>query len=169
MRQCIGVLVAIVACLVAVVPVGAHVVVLPGESEAGGWERYTVIAPTEKASPTVRVRVVLPVGMEVVAVESKAGWQGTYKPFPVGAATVQWQAEPGEQGGRIPKGEFTSFEFLAWNPPAARTVSWVATQWYADDSSDTWGGEGDAAHASTTVLRASAPGKDPPKQHRHKH
>jgi len=165
MRRQIGLMVAIVASVLAVVPAWAHVVVLPRESEASGWERYTVITPTEKASPTVRVRVVLPVGMEVVALGSKAGWKGVYKPFPVGAATVQWQAEAGAEGGRIPKGEFTSFEFLAWNPPAARTVSWVATQWYEDETSDTWGGEGDPEHASTTVLRAS---KDPPKHH-HKH
>ena len=165
MRRYIGLLVAVVAGVLTVVPAWAHIVVLPRESAAGGWERYSVIAPTEKASPTVRVQVVLPVGMEIVAVESKAGWKGTYKPFPVGAATVQWQASEGAQGGRIPKGEFTSFEFLAWNPPAARTVSWVATQWYEDETSDTWGGEGDAEHASTTVLR----GTDPQKRHRHKH
>lgn len=163
---------AIMVCLLAVVPAWAHVVVLPVESEAGGWERYVVIVPTEKASPTVRVQVVLPVGMEIVAVESKVGWQGVYKPFPIGAATVQWHAGQAGQAataGRIPKGEFMSFEFLAWNPPAARTVSWVATQWYEDETSDEWGGKGDATHASTTVLRPSTRGKDQQNHQPRKH
>ena len=151
------VMAAILAGVLATSAARAHVVVLPDESEASGWERYTVIVPTEKDSPTVRVQVVLPVGMEVVAVESKPGWSGAYNPFPLGAATVQWQ------GGQIPKNEFMSFEFLAWNPPKARTVSWVATQWFADGSSHKWGGKGDEAHASTTVLK---PGKGK-KGHRH--
>jgi uncharacterized protein YcnI len=140
---------------------GAHVVVLPAESEAGGWEKYSVVVPCEKASPTVRVEVRLPVGMEIVALEAKPGWTGSHNPFPAGAATVQWK------GGRIAKGEFVTFEFLAWNPPAARTVPWTATQWYEDESSDRWGGKGDEEHASTTVLR---PGKAGAKDHRrHEH
>ena len=94
--------VALVACLLVIAsmlahPVLAHMVVLPAESEAGGWERYELIVPTEKASPTVRVQVVLPVGMEVVAVESKDGWQGVYRPFPLGAATVQRQGGQGDE------------------------------------------------------------------------
>jgi uncharacterized protein YcnI len=143
-------------------PAAAHMVVQPATSEAGSWERYAVIVPTEKKSPTVRVELKLPLGMEVAAVEAKPGWQGTYRPFPAGAATVQWQ------GGRIPSGEFVTFEFLAWNPPAPRTITWVATQWYEDGSSDVWGAKGDEEHASTTTLRPGSAKPDhrhhPPKQ-----
>jgi uncharacterized protein YcnI len=139
----------IAALLLSVYPnVGAaHVAVVPDESEAGGWERYSILVPTEKASPTVRVSVKLPAGMEVIAVESKPGWQGSHNPFPIGAASVEWK------GGKIPENEFVSFEFLAWNPPAARVVQWEATQWYEDGSSDRWGGAGDADHASKTTLK----------------
>lgn len=126
----------------------AHVVVVPDRSEAGGWERYAVLVPTEKASATVRVEVRLPAGIEVIAVESKTGWEGRYEPFPIGAARVEWK------GGRIPEGQFVSFEFLAWNPPVARVISWVATQWYEDGTSDRWGGGGDDHHDSTTKLEA---------------
>jgi len=103
---------ALVLVLVVPVVVDAHVLVVPEQSEAGGWERYTILVPTEKESPTVRVELRLPTGIEVVAVESKPGWQGRYEPFPIGAARVEWK------GGRIPSGEFLSFDFLAWNPPA---------------------------------------------------
>jgi uncharacterized protein YcnI len=133
----------------------AHVVVTPGESEAGGWERYSVLVPTEKGSPTVKVEVKLPAGMEIVAVEAKAGWDGKHEPFPLGAARVLWQ------GGRIPQGQFLAFDFLAWNPPAAKPITWEATQWYEDGSSDRWAGP--AHEASTTTLRPSS-GKA---RHRH--
>jgi uncharacterized protein YcnI len=139
----------------------AHVVVLPAESTAGGWERYSVIVPAEKDSPTVRVQLKLPAGMEIVALESKPGWQGRHNPFPLGAATLEWR------GGSIARGEFLSFDFLAWNPPAARTIAWEATQWYADETSDRWGGAGDDDHhASKTVLK---PGAGKPDARRHHH
>ena len=139
---------ALVLVLVVPVVVDAHVIVVPEQSEAGGWERYTILVPTEKESPTVRVELRLPTGIEVVAVESKPGWQGRYEPFPIGAARVEWK------GGRIPSGEFLSFDFLAWNPPAARVLKWDATQWYEDGTSERWGGAGDEDHStSSTTLQ----------------
>lgn len=122
----------------------AHVVVEPEQSEAGGWERYTVLVPTEKESPTVRIEVRLPTGIDVIAVESKPGWEAHYDPFPIGAAHVEWK------GGRILSGEFLSFEFLAWNPSAPRDLEWKATQFYEDGTSDHWGD--DPQHASHTTL-----------------
>jgi uncharacterized protein YcnI len=150
---------ALLLVLVLPVPVRAHVIVEPDQSEAGGWERYTILVPTEKESPTVRVELKLPTGMEVFAVESKPGWEGRYEPFPIGASRVEWK------GGRIPNGEFVSFAFLAWNPPAARVVKWEAVQWYEDGTSERWGGTGDDHHDSITTLKpASAPKKG---LHRH--
>ena len=133
--------------VVARAPAAAHMVVLPAVSEAGGWERYALLVPTEKDSPTVRVELRLPMGMEVVAVEAKGGWQARYDPLPIGAATVHWA------GGRIPPGQMMSFDFMAWNPPAPHTMTWQATQWYEDGSSDQWGGGDRDRHASTTTLR----------------
>jgi uncharacterized protein YcnI len=140
---------ALLLVLGAPVAANAHVIVLPGRSEAGGWERYTMLVPTEKSSPTVRVELSLPNGVEVVAVESKPGWQGRYEPFPIGAARVEWK------GGRIPEGEFVSFEFLAWNPPVVRVLEWHATQWYEDGTSERWGEGPDEHHTSRTTLTPS--------------
>lgn len=153
------VVVALLGIFVCASAVQAHMVVVPPQSQAGGWERYSVLVPTEKASPTVKIEVRLPNGMDVIAVESKPGWQGRYEPFPIGAARVTWE------GGRIPPDEFVSFEFLAWNPKVASTVQWQATQWYEDGSSDRWGGPGgDADHASRTTLTA---GQSKAGMHRH--
>jgi len=141
---------AVTVCIVLALPASAHVVVTPETSEAGRWERYAVLVPTENDSPTVKVEVLLPTGMEIVALEAKPGWEARHEPFPIGAARVRWQ------GGRISQGQFLVFEFLAWNPPAARTIEWAATQWYENGKSDRWGGAtGAAGEGSSTVLRPS--------------
>jgi uncharacterized protein YcnI len=144
---------AVLATLLLPAAVAAHVVVLPAASDAGGWERYSVLVPTEKESPTVRVEVKLPAGMEVIAVEAVPGWEGAYHPFPLGAARVEWK------GGKIAPRTFVTFEFLAWNPPAAKTIAWQATQTYEDGSTDVWGAD-DPDHASRTTLRAAKDGHD---------
>lgn len=152
--------IAAAAVLVLATVAEAHVVVTPDASDAGGWERYAVLVPTEKASPTVRVAVRLPAGMEVIAVEAKPGWEGRYEPFPLGAARIEWT------GGRIPSGSFVSFEFLAWNPPGAKPIKWDATQWYEDGTQENWGGAANPDHGSTTTLKAGGAKKG---LHRHTH
>ncbi len=148
-------IIALVLVVASAAPAAAHVMVLPAASTAGGVERYTVVVPTEGKSPTVRVELRLPMGVDVVAIESKPGWQGSNHPFPIGAATIGWT------GGRIPPGEMVSFDFLALNPKAPRALTWNATQWYEDGTSDRWGEGASSDHeASTTMLapaKASAP------------
>ena len=149
----------VVAALLAPVAAAAHMVVVPAESVAGGWERYSLLVPTEHSSPTVRIELRLPAGLEIVALEAVPGWEGRHDPLPIGAATLAWT------GGRIPPTQFVVFEFLAWNPPAARTITWIATQWYEDGTSDRWDGPPDAfKHASTTRLR---PGSGKERAHAH--
>lgn len=132
-------------------PVSAHMVVLPESSRGGEAERYTLIVPTEGKAATVAVELRIPLGMDVVAFESKPGWSGANETFPIGAATLRWSK------GRIPPGEMTSFEFLAVNPTGARTITWNAVQRYEDGSSDQWGEGGPPDHhASTTTLVAVA-------------
>jgi uncharacterized protein YcnI len=48
MRAILSLLVVLALPVVA----SAHVIVVPEQSEAGGWERYTMLVPTEKSSPT---------------------------------------------------------------------------------------------------------------------
>jgi uncharacterized protein YcnI len=143
-------------CVLAITPAAAaHIVVLPEESDAGGWERYTLIVPTEKKSPTVRIELKLPAGIEVMGIESKPGWEAMHEPFPLGAARVRWT------GGRIPSGQLLTFDLLVWNPKAARTLTWDATQWYEDGTSDRWGEPGNPDRpASQTILRESSGGRE---------
>jgi hypothetical protein len=52
-----------------------------------------------------------------------------------------------------------SFDFLAVNPPAARVLTWNATQWYEDGTNDRWGdGAPPDHHGSTTTLVAGEGG-----------
>lgn len=131
----------------------AHVMVLPAKSAAGGVERYTLMVPTEGSSATVRVELHVPMGVDIAALEAKPGWDASNEPFPIGAATVRWS------GGRIPPDAMMSFDFLAQNPPAAHVLTWSATQWYEDGTSDRWGEGAPPDHqASTTVLVAAGGG-----------
>ena len=53
-----------------------------------------------------------------------------------------------------------SFDFLALNPSAARALTWNATQWYEDGTSDRWGEGGpEGPEPSTTTLVASEDGR----------
>jgi len=150
----------LVLLVLAAAPAAAHMVVEPATSTAGGAQRYTLIVPTEGDSATVRVELRLPMGVDVAAVESKPGWQASNQAFPIGAATVRWS------GGKIPPGEMVSFDFLAVNPPAARVLTWNATQWYEDGSSERWGeGGDDDHHASTTTLVAADTASGPAHEH----
>src|SRR2546428_6447902 len=106
--------VTLLLALGSVASVSAHVMVLPTASRAGGVERYTVIVPTEGKSATVRLEVRLPMGIEVVAIESKPGWQGANRPFPVGAATIGWT------GGGRPPGGGVRFGFFGVDSAAPR-------------------------------------------------
>jgi uncharacterized protein YcnI len=125
----------------------AHVMVLPTTSTVAGVERYTLIVPTEGSSATVRVELRVPLGVEIAALEAKPGWEGSNQPFPIGAATVTWS------GGRIPPDTMVSFDFLVLNPPSAHVLTWNATQWYEDGTSDRWGEGAPSDHeASTTTL-----------------
>jgi uncharacterized protein YcnI len=123
----------------------AHVMVLPATSTAGGVERYTVVVPTEGNSATVRVELRVPLGVDIAALEAKPGWDASNQPFPIGAATVNWS------GGRIPPDAMMSFDFLAQNPPAAHVLTWSATQWYEDGTSDRWGEGAPPDHQATTT------------------
>jgi uncharacterized protein YcnI len=152
-------LLALALVVVTAAPAVAHMVVEPATSTAGGAQRYTLVVPTEGNSATVRVELRLPMGVDVAAVESKPGWQASNQAFPIGAATVRWS------GGKIPPGEMVSFEFLAVNPPAPRVLTWNATQWYEDGSSERWGGGDEDHHASTTTLVAAESGSAPGHEH----
>lgn len=50
----------------------AHFRVAPGESKSGATETYKVTVPTEGKVSTVRVELVVPVGVELVSVADAA-------------------------------------------------------------------------------------------------
>jgi uncharacterized protein YcnI len=141
-------------------PVEAHMMVLPARSVVGGAERYTLIVPTEGLSATVRVELRVPMGVEIMALEAKPGWNGVYEPFPIGAATLRWS------GGRIPPGQMMSFDFLAVNPLKGSALTWSAVQGFEDGTSERYGEGGPPDHhASTTVLLETADEAAPPHGH----
>jgi uncharacterized protein YcnI len=148
------------AVLLAVLPVlvfagvaSAHVSVLPKQSAANGFERYTVRVPTEKDLPTTKVRVELPEGSTFSSVLPLNGWTFAAEKDATGkVVALNWS------GGEIKPGEFFEFGISVRNPKTAGVVPWKAYQTYADGSVVEWTGPAGADQPAPTVTLVESGG-----------
>src|SRR6185312_14019421 len=136
-------------------PAPAHVVVLPDagsdRAPACGFTKFVVRVPTEKPIPTVAVRVLIPPGVTVIAVQPKPGWHADLETNKGRIVAIAWS------GGRIQPREFDEFAMLAATPKKAVTVDWNAEQTYDDKSVVRWSGNPDSDYPhSQTVFTAPA-------------
>lgn len=130
-----GALVAVVLLLLPATA-GAHVVVRPAETKTADYQIFTVSVPNEKDQPTVRVKVLIPDGVEHVTPTQKPGWQinidktgdGEY----ANVTAVTWS------GGAIEAGLRDDFTFSAKMPAQPAELQWKAYQTYADGRTVAW-------------------------------
>lgn len=153
-RLFVSIIAALAAVVVSAGGASAHVTVEPRSSTARASERYTVRAPTEKAVPTVKIRVEFPTGVTVSRFLPKAGWKrDTEKDGTGRLVAVTWS------GGQIAPEEFEEFVFIGRNPAEAGSISWKAYQTYQDGETVEWiGPDGSDRPASITTLRAAPAG-----------
>ena len=139
---------AIVAFVVfAATTVGAHVTVVPRESQAGAEQRYTVRVPTEGQVATTSVELEVPAGVVVKEVVAGEGYTFDLRRDGGRIVAITWKRE-------IPPKQSAQFEFIAVNP-TANEVAWKAHQRFADGTSADWVGvQGDRRPASVTKLMA---------------
>jgi len=129
----------------------AHVTVWPRESRAGSSEKYTVRVPTEGKVSTTAVRLEVPAGVTLVAVQAPSGWTHELERDGDRIVAVSWTME-------IRPGEFAEFSFLARNPREADQIAWKVEQRYADGTSSHWAGPaGDRQPAPVTTLLPAPP------------
>jgi uncharacterized protein YcnI len=136
----------------------AHVAVQPGEVGVGKSQVFSINVPTEKESPTVGLRIVLPSGLQEVMPTVKAGWQATTKT--TGEGDKMEVTEISWTGGSIPAEQRDEFSFSAQVPAEATTLQWKAYQTYQDGSVVSWDqtptgsddAEGDKGPYSTTKV-----------------
>ena len=114
----------------------AHVVVTPNQVGIGSFNTFTISVPTEKDTPTIAVKLLLPSGLQEVVPNVKPGWNVSVKQTGTGddaiVSEIDWT------GGSIPVGERDQFSFSAQVPAASTTLDWKAYQTYADGSIVSW-------------------------------
>ena len=147
--------VAVVASAVAVLPTlsWAHAVVFPKTSTTGGYEKYVLRVPNEKAVATTKVEIRFPAGLRVTSFADVAGWK-------LEVLTDSAKAIVGAiWTGNLPPQRFAEFPFVAANPKTDTKLEWPAYQTYADGEKVEWTGpEGSKSPASvTTIAAAPAP------------
>jgi len=146
----LGTLLAVGVTLLAASLAFAHAVVYPKTSKTGGYEKYVLRVPNEKAVPTLRVEIRFPAELRVTSFGDVAGWQlevltDSAKRI-VGAV---WT-------GSLPPQRFVEFPFVGANPKAATRLVWPVYQTYAEGPRVEWtGAEGSKSPASATSITES--------------
>lgn len=116
-----------------VLPAWGHADLDPRQSIPNKWETYTLSVPTEPATPTVRVRLVVPSEFEIEMLAHTQAWQIDRKRDERGyIREVTWY------GGRIPSQTFEELKLLVRNPTAPGTYLWKIEQGYEDGTSAMW-------------------------------
>jgi uncharacterized protein YcnI len=128
----------------------AHAVVFPKQSTIGGYERYVLRVPNEKAIATTRVELHFPAGLRVTSFADVPGWQLEVVTDSAKAITAAiWT-------GTLPPQRFIEFPFVAANPKTDTRLVWPAYQTYADGQRVEWTGpEGSKSPASATTIAAA--------------
>jgi uncharacterized protein YcnI len=128
----------------------AHAVVFPKQSTIGGYERYVLRVPNEKAIATKRVELHFPAGLRVTSFADVPGWQLEVVTDSAKAITAAiWT-------GTLPPQRFIEFPFVAANPKTDTRLVWPAYQTYADGQRVEWTGpEGSKSPASATTIAAA--------------
>jgi uncharacterized protein YcnI len=133
----------------------AHVTVVPKTSSPGAWETYTVKVPVEKESPTTKLTLKMPSGVEFEQYQPVPGWNVITQKDANGKVTSITFETTGE--GILP-GQFQSFSFVAKNPDKAGKAAWDAYQYYKDGSIVEWTGNesSKSPHSITDIVAQTA-------------
>lgn len=131
----------------AATPAIAHITVMPVQSRPAVQETYTLNVPTEGASATVGVELLVPPGVELVSVVGPAEDHVVVREGGR-ATTVRWTVN-------IPPREARKLSFVARNPASGERIQWNVHQLFADGTRASWiEGSGTRRPAPATRLSA---------------
>lgn len=133
----------------------AHVEVNPKTSAPDEEETYTMKVPSEKDTPTTKVTLKMPKGVEFDSYQPVPGWNFTAQKDSNGNITSISFETMGE--GILPE-QFQQFIFAAKNPGQKGKVAWDVYQYYKDGSIVEWtGDEGSKTpHSITDIIAVTA-------------
>ncbi|MFS0655894.1 YcnI family protein [Bacillus sp. 179-C3.3 HS] len=143
----------LIASFLLTIPAHAHVTVKPDTSATSAWETYTLKVPSESASPTTKVVVTMPTGVEFQQYEPVPGWKTTTEEKDGKVTRVTWEAT----GDGVLAGQFQQFVFVAKNPDKASEAKWDAYQYYKDGTVVEWTGDQDSdkPHSITNIVASN--------------
>jgi uncharacterized protein YcnI len=111
----------------------AHVTVKPAQASPASFETFTVSVPNEKTQSTIRVKLLIPEGVEHVTPTQKSGWKITSEKDAKGVvSSITWS------DGEIGEGFRDEFSFSAKLPATPSEIQWKAYQTYADGTIVAW-------------------------------
>ena len=112
--------------------VSAHVIVTPKQVGIAETEVFDMSVPTEKNTPTVGIKLIIPKGVTEVLPNAKPGWKIKTVKKGDTVTEIDWT------GGSIPVEERDDFFFEAEAPATPTTLKWKAYQTYGDGSVVSW-------------------------------
>lgn len=129
----------------------AHVEVNPKSSQLGEEETYTMKVPSEKDTPTTKVTLKMPKGVEFDSYQPVTGWNFTTQKDSKGNVISISFETMGE--GILPE-QFQQFIFAAKNPGQKGKVAWDVYQYYKDGSIVEWTGDesSKSPHSITDIV-----------------
>ena len=135
--------------------VEAHVAVFPAESPPAVVQRYALLIPTEKTSPTTRVEIQFPDLLRVSEIEAVPGWRSVAQRDREGRIVgASWE------GGQVPPGHFLAVGVLARNPDTPGEMAWKLIQTHQDGSEIHWIGPSSAEFpAAVTAIHRPRDGR----------
>ena len=111
-------------------PVLAHVVISPNQVGVAKFQTFTVSVPTEKETPTIGLRLLVPADLKSVTPNAKQGWNIEIKRVNDSKNAVV--TEIVWTGGVIPQGQRDDFYFNAQVPSKETVIKWKSYQTYED-------------------------------------
>ena len=149
MKFRIAIAVAAAAGLVLSSAAAAHVTLNPGEWEAGGFTRFAVRVPNERANArTTRVTMQLPENVLSASFEDVPGWRRSVEMVPLDEPIEEEGEEPITErigtvtwsGGEVEPGEFVEFgiSFQVPEDAAETDLLFPATQTYSNGEVVRW-------------------------------
>lgn len=162
-RSLIGTTVAAMVCLGPAAVASAHIQASSDDAARGGYATVTFQVPNESTtnSITTTVTIELP-NVSAVRTEAKPGWEAKIDRDGDKVRAVTWTAAP---NGGIPVDQFDVFRITA-KLPDADSISFPATQTYADGSEVKWNqatppGGAEPEHPAPTLTLAGGTAPKP--------
>lgn len=137
LRKFSSVVLAVVASIVLFTnSVYAHVVVKPAEALTAGFETFTMGVPNERDIPTVKLKLLIPEGMQFVSPTQKDGWNISVEKSGVGenevVKSITWT------GGKVDSGFRDDFTLSGKVPDSVTELKWKAYQTYEGGVTVAW-------------------------------